>query len=208
MSSPPKLGFIEFSYRLKDVVGIKYYSLDSLGSELQQFDLGIPVVSQDKIEVRSLRVVDSTQLFVIAEVGQIIGLATKPVLTWPLVYVVGSPSSVCFTRGGDTFLYPNGKWSVGFDALRECGSNNKLNNSGNYAEIEYQLNDGPWIVDTVEFDVLSGKSRPNGRPGKHLEFHVLDKLLVKRVDVFDSSNQKFATMGVRMGSQGHYREQP
>jgi hypothetical protein len=206
MDSPPKSGWVRLGYRLHGNSSVQHFQLNVLGSQLQQFDLGIPVVSQDKLEVQSLEVLDADQTTVIATVGSTIGLVNKPILTWPLVYVVDSPSNVCFTRGGDTFVFPNGKWTVGFDALRVCGTQDHLNNTGNRAEIEYRVNGGAWVVDSLTFDVQSGKSRPNGRPGKYLTFNQLDRLEIKRVEVFDSLGRKFATMGVRMGSQGHYRE--
>lgn len=204
MTSPPKNGYIKILFRSNSSNGEVIYNLDSNGSDLQSFNLNIDSKEQTKIEINTIEVYDSTNNLIASVGGRITG--TKPVFTWPLVYVIDSVSNNCFTRGGDTFLFPNGKWTVGFDALRVCGTDIHLNSVGNYAEIEYSINNGPWIIDNIFFDTQSGKSKPNGRPGKYLKFNPLDTVRIKRVDVFDSHGNKFATMGVRMGSQGHYRE--
>jgi hypothetical protein len=167
--------------------------------------LGFATVDQDKLEIRDVRVLDQGGT-VVAVIGTGAVVRSGKVLSVPLVWVVDTVSDVGFTRGGDTFLYKNGSWNVGFDALRSRATNAHLHNAGNYAEIEISVEGGSWQVLRVTFDVLSGKSEPNGRPGRNLGFHPGARVQVKRVDVFDSQGNKFATMGIRMGAQGHYLE--
>ena len=165
--------------------------------------LGFDTKDQDKIEIASLRVVDASD-----RVVAVLGAGANPrvlrIVTSPLVWVVDTLSDVGFTRGGDTFLSRKGDWTVGFDALRSRATGLRLNNEGNYAEIEVSVNDGAPQVFVVTFDVQSGKSRPNGRPGMNIGTRSTDRVQVHRVDVFDAQGHKFATMGIRMGPQGHY----
>ena len=160
---------------------------------------------QDKLEISNVRVEDANGATV-AVLGSDVAARGRDVMSSPLVWVVDTLSDVGFTRGGDTILTRSGKWTIGFDALRSRSTAARLNNTGNRAEIEFSVNGGPWVVESVTFDVQSGKSRPNGRPGKQLPITLYDRVEVRRVDVFDSAGRMFATMGVRMGDQGHYVE--
>jgi hypothetical protein len=160
---------------------------------------------QDKLEISNPRVEDASGVTV-AVLGSDVAARGRDVVSSPLVWVVDTLSDVGFTRGGDTFLTRGGKWTTGFDALRSRSTGARLNNIGNRAEIEYSVNDGPWMVESVTFDVQSGKSRPNGRPGKQLPITRYDRVEVRRVDVFDAAGHMFATTGVRVGNLGHYVE--
>ena len=165
--------------------------------------LGFDTSDQDKVEITSLRVVDASD-----RVIAVLGTGPDPrmlrILSAPLVWVVDTLSDVGFTRGGDTFLSKNGDWTIGFDALRSRATGLRLNNRGNYAEIEVSVNDGAPQVFSVTFDVQSGKSRPNGRPGRNIGTRPGDRVRIHRVEVFDAAGRRFATMGIRMGPQGHY----
>ncbi|HEY8515435.1 MAG TPA: hypothetical protein VIS07_07975 [Candidatus Binatia bacterium] len=201
----PPDGALIIDYRVNGVPrpGMRY----PLKAAKQNWPLGFETKDQDKLELHDVRVVDH-----LGEVVATLGSRTKPrsshVLSAPLVWVVDTASDVGFTRGGDTLLKKNGEWSVGFDALRSRSTGARLNNDGNYAEIELSVNDGPWQVFRVTFDVRSGKSRPNGRPRMKLGIGPSDRIRIKRVDAFDAAGNKFAMIGVRMGKQGHYAELP
>lgn len=199
----PPDGTLHIDYRLNG--GPFTVASYPLLADRQNWPLGFATQDQDKVEVRDVRVVDH-----LGNVAAVIGSGRTPrsanVIEAPLVWVVDTTSDVGFTRGGDTMLKKNGAWSVGFDALRSRATNGRLNNSGNYAEIEFSVDDGPWQVETVTFDVQSGKSKPNGRPGKNLGTNPASRVRIRRVDVFDADGRKFATLGVRMGRQGHYAE--
>ena len=160
---------------------------------------------QDKLEISNVHVIDASGATV-AVLGSDLAAHGRDVVSSPLVWVVDTTSDVGFTRGGDTIFTRTGKWTVGFDALRSRATGLRLDNTANYAEIEFSVNGGPWVVETITFDVQSGKSRPNGRPGRQFAITPADRVEVRRVDVFDSGGRKFATMGVRMGDQGHYVE--
>ena len=199
----PQNGKLTMDFRINGVptVGVVY----PIDSDKEVWRLAFGVRDQDKLEISNVRVLDGNgQTY--AVLGSDVGARGRDVFSSPLVWVVDTLSDVGFTRGGDTILSRSGKWTIGFDALRSRASNSRLNNTANRAEIEYSLNGGPWLVDTVSFDVQSGKSRPNGRPGKQLAILPTDHVEVRRVDVFDSGGRRFATMGVRMGNQGHYLE--
>lgn len=182
----------------------KSYAIDG---DAVTWPLGFATKDQDKIELHDARVVDASGN-VIAGLGAAKTPQSGYVMAAPLVWVVDTWSDVGFTRGGDTVLKKNGAWNVGFDALRSRTTGTRLNNSGNYAEIEVSINDGPWQVFSVTFDVLSGKSRPAGRPGRNIGTTPNDRVRIRRVDVFDASGNKFAMLGIRMGKQGHYAESP
>ncbi|MFN8603078.1 MAG: hypothetical protein U0842_21630 [Candidatus Binatia bacterium] len=199
----PQNGKLSMDFRINGVptIGVVY----PIDSDKEVWRLAFGVRDQDKLEISNVRVLDGNgQTY--AVLGSDIGARGRDVFSSPLVWVVDTLSDVGFTRGGDTILSRSGKWTIGFDALRSRATNSRLNNAANRAEIEYSVNGGPWLVDTVSFDVQSGKSRPNGRPGKQLAILSTDHVEVRRVDVLDSGGRKFATMGVRMGNQGHYLE--
>ncbi|MBY0274853.1 hypothetical protein K2Z84_05905, partial [Candidatus Binatia bacterium] len=199
----PPDGALVIDYRLNagPLVSRSY----PLTADQQLSPLGFATADQDKIELHDVRVVDHLGATVAA-----LGSAKNPrsahVLAAPLVWVVDTQSDVGFTRGGDTLLKKNGSWTVGFDALRSRASGGRLNNKGNYAELEISINDGPWQVFRVAFDVQSGKSKPGGRPGMNIGISPNDRVRIRRVDVFDAAGRKFAMLGVRMGKQGHYAE--
>lgn len=188
-------------YRLNGVPksGVSY----ALQGARSAWPLGFDTKDQDKVEVANLRVVDASD-----QVIAVLGAGEHPrmlrILSAPLVWVVDTQSDVGFTRGGDTFLSKHGDWTVGFDALRSRATGLRLNNRGNYAQIEVSVNDGAPQVFTVTFDVQSGKSRPNGRPGRDIGTRPGDRVRIRRVEVFDAQGRVFATMGIRMGPQGHY----
>lgn len=199
----PQNGKLTMDFRINGVptVGVVY----PIDSDKEVWRLAFGVRDQDKLEISNVRVLDGNgQTY--AVLGSDVGARGRDVFSSPLVWVVDTLSDVGFTRGGDTILSRSGKWTIGFDALRSRATNSRLNNTANRAEIEYSVNGGPWLVDTVSFDVQSGKSRPNGRPGKQLAILPTDHVEVRRVDVLDSGGRRFATMGVRMGNQGHYLE--
>jgi hypothetical protein len=201
----PPDGALVVDYRVNGVLlpGKTY----PLVADKQTWSLGFVTQDQDKVEIQDVRVLDH-----LGNVVAVIGAANKPrgahVIEAPLVWVVDTASDVGFTRGGDTLLKKNGAWTVGFDALRSRATGDRLNNTGNHAEIELSVNEGPWQVFSVTFDVQSGKSRPGGRPGRNVGTTPNDRVRIRRVDVFDSGGRKFATLGIRMGKQGHYAELP
>lgn len=199
----PVTGQLVIQYRVNGVAKPPVsYPIDGLSGN---WPIGFTTADQDKLEIHDVRLVNQDgDVVAVPGTG---GKARGPkVFAVPLVWVVDTLSDVGFTRGGDTFLSKNGDWTVGFDALRSRATNEHLHNAGNYAEIEMSVNDGPWQVFSVAFDVLSGKSRPNGRPGRNVGFLPGARVRVKRVDVFDAQGNMFATMGIRMGAQGHYLE--
>lgn len=199
----PHDGALVIEYRLN--AGALLTRSYPLAADRQVWPLGFDTADQDKIELHDVRVVDHLGATVAA-----LGSAKNPrsanVLAAPLVWVVDTQSDVGFTRGGDTLLKKNGSWTVGFDALRSRATGDRLNNTGNLAEIEMSINDGPWQVFQVNFDVQSGKSKPGGRPGLRIGFGPNDRVRIRRVDVFDAGGRKFAMLGIRMGKQGHYAE--
>lgn len=188
-------------YRLNGVAkpGFSY----ALQGSRSAWPLGFETKDQDKVEIANVRVLDASDRTI-----AILGAGADPsmlrILTSPLVWVVDTLSDVGFTRGGDTFLSKDGDWTVGFDALRSRATGLRLDNQGNYAQIELSVNDGAPQVFTVTFDVRSGKSRPNGRPGMNVGTGPDDRVRIHRVEVFDGQGHLFATMGIRMGPQGHY----
>jgi len=203
LPQPPPGGALVIDYRVNGVpLPGKTYPI---ASDRQRWPLGFETHDQDKVEIQDVRVVDHGGN-VVAALGAAGNPRSTHVVAAPLVWVVDTQSDVGFTRGGDTLLKKNGAWSVGFDALRSRSTGDRLNNAGNHAEIELSVNGGPWQVHRVEFDVQSGKSRPHGRPGRSVGTSPSDRVRVRRVDVFDAQGNKFATMGVRMGKQGHYAE--
>ena len=199
----PPSGSLVIDYRVNGLPrpGMSY----PLSSDRQTWPLGFTTSDQDKVEINDVRVLDHSGN-VVGVIGSENQARGRDVFSAPLVWVVDTMSDVGFTRGGDTVLSRKGAWSVGFDALRSRSTGDRLNNAGNYAEIEASINNGPWQVFSVAFDVASGKSRPRGRPGIPLPMSIGDRVKVRRVDCFDSGGRKFATLGIRMGKQGHYLE--
>ncbi len=205
LPAAPPGGTFAFDYRLN--AGPKTTAAYLLEGDRSVWPLGFATNNQDKIEITDLRVLDAgAEVIAVEGTGAVPGRLTRYVVSVPLVWVVDTASDVAFTRGGDTLLDRNGKWSVGFDALRSRTTGGRLYNTANRAEIEISVNGGPWQVFTVSFDVFSGKSTPAGRPGRVLPIQPGDRVEVRRVDVFDAQGDKFATTGIRMGPQGHYAE--
>jgi hypothetical protein len=210
MTNAPRNGQLVMTFRLNAVpIGQHTYQLNGSGSRLQSWPLGVGV-EPDVLEVSDIRLLDQGghTVAVISSLVPPAGtkLSGQYFMTSALAFVLDTASDVGYTRGGDTTITRDGRFTVGFDALRSRATNEHLNNIGNYAEIEYVVNGGAPIVRRVFFDVRSGKSTPNGRPGTHLHFTPGDVVEVRRVDVFDALDNKFATMGVRIGAQGHYAD--
>jgi hypothetical protein len=182
------------------------YSFPTVNARTYEWPFARELRNQDHIEIKAVDLYDARGA-PIAELGSTVpGPHRIPgvfIMSAPLVYMLDSTSTVGYTRGGDTTLSPDGRWTVGFDALRDRVSNTHLNNEGNYAEIEYVLN-GVHNVARLTFDVRSGKAEPAGRPHLNLPLKPGDLIAVRRVDVFDKCGIKFATMGVRIGESGHY----
>lgn len=183
------------------------YAIDTKTGQ-QRFALGFDTANQDKLEILGVAILDEngTPWAALGAVGpqRNKSLKGKYLLCTAIIYVADTASNVAFTRGGDTTLLPNGFWTVGFDALRDKTTGAHLDNDGNYAEIEFSRNGGPWEMHSVSFDVRSGKSQPSGRPNLHFGFAPGDRIVVKRVEVFDSAGNMFAKIGVRLGQQGNY----
>jgi len=165
MPALPPGAKLVIDYRLNGtpVPGVQY----PISSSNQTWPLGFATLDQDKLELNDIRIVDQNGA-TIGVLGTDQVTRGRDVFAAPLVWVVDTMSDVGFTRGGDTVLSRKGEWSVGFDALRSRSTNERLNNIGNRAEIEMSVNDGPFQVHSVTFDVVSGKSRPRGRPGLYV----------------------------------------
>jgi hypothetical protein len=198
--SPTDIGAVEvWTFPLPAVTNARLY----------QWPFARDLKNQDHVEITAVELQDK-QGATIAELGSTVpptgGMPGRYIMSAPLVYLLDSTSPVGYTRGGDTTLLPDGRWTVGFDALRDRMTNAHLNNTGNYAEISYLLNGVPKVA-RITFDVRSGKAEPAGRPVLRLGLKPGDHIAVRSVDVFDSSNRKFATIGVRIGLSGDYPEE-
>jgi hypothetical protein len=166
--------------------------------------LDAELIKGDRVEVQSITLLD--------DVGAAFGTLgappgnRRPILMSSVVYVADSPSPVRFSRGGDTNLLPNTSWTkfnAGFDVLLDPHGE-RINNSGNHAEIELSVNGASPQVIVLPFDVKQGKSQPGGRPATRLPFTKEDAIEVRRLDLFDPDGHRFATLGMKIVSPNEH----
>jgi len=121
-----------------------------------------------------------------------------PILSSSLIYVTGSTSPIRFSRGGDTRLKlrDDGNFNSGFDTLLDT-TGREITHPGVSVELQIVRN-GASELRSYSYDILHGRSVPNGRPVVQLGFQVSDTVEVQRLDVFDNAHTRFATLGLRI----------
>jgi hypothetical protein len=118
-----------------------------------------------------------------------------------LVYVTDSVSEVHFSRGGDSRLKlrDNGNFNTGFDTLLDP-LGEKINTPQVKVELVMRINGGAPTLFTYNYDIINGRSVPDGRPHIELGLQITDTVEVQRLDVFDNLGNRFATMGFKVVS--------
>jgi len=122
-----------------------------------------------------------------------------PIYKSALVYVIDSLSPIHFSRGGDSRLKlrDNGNLNTGFDGLRD-DQGDRITSPQVKVEIVIVRNGGAPELHFYQYDIVRGRSVPNGRPHVDLGLDVNETVEVRRLDVLDNAGNRFATMGLKI----------
>lgn len=151
----------------------------------------------DLVEVIDVDVVDSSDRQ-FGAIGVPSGTNT-PIFKTSLVYVIDSASPIHFSRGGDSRLKlrDDGHLNSGFDTLLdELGA--RITSPGVHVEIVVRVNGGAPELRTYQYDIVHGRSVPDGRPYTQLGFTPTDTVEVQRLDIYDNASNRFATLGLKI----------
>lgn len=121
-----------------------------------------------------------------------------PILASSLIYVVDSTSPIRFSRGGDTRLKlrDHGNFNSGFDTLLDASGAAITHRS---VSVRLGLvRNGVQEPFSYSYDIVHGRSVPNGRPVVEIGLNMAETVEVERLDVYDSTNVRFATLGIRI----------
>ena len=123
-----------------------------------------------------------------------------PILSSALVYVIDSTSPIRFSRGGDTRLKlrDDGNFNSGFDTLLDP-TGKEITSPGVTVELQVVRNGTPQLY-SYSYDIVHGRSVPDGRPVVQLGFLITDTIEVQRLDVFDDTHERFATLGLKINA--------
>ena len=155
-----------------------------------------PLFQGDVVEVVAADLVDQGGVR-FGTIGVPAGTRT-PILTSSLVYVVDSPSVIHFSRGGDTRLKlrDDGNFNSGFDTLLDAAGA-EITHPGVRVELGLVRNGVPSTF-SYTYDVVHGRSVPDGRPVANVGLSIAENVEVTRLDVYDGASVRFATLGLRI----------
>ena len=124
--------------------------------------------------------------------------ARSPIISSSLIYAVESTSVVRFSKGGDTRLKlrDNGNFNSGFDTLLDP-SGQRIMHPGVRVELDLVRNGVPFPF-AYTYDIVRGRSVPDGRPVAEIGLAMTETVEVKRLDVFDNTHKRFATLGMKI----------
>lgn len=153
--------------------------------------LGVPRLGL--MEIVSVELLDPG-----AEVFASLGFAATGRLGSALAQVVGTPSPIQLSehRDADVVLTPRhgGEILARMDSLRDRVTGERVEAAGNHLELELVVDGGAPIVRSVPFDIARGlflAPATLGLPaGAAIE--------VRRLDFYDASDVRFATLGIRV----------
>jgi hypothetical protein len=154
------------------------------------------LVKGDRIEVTSVDMFDQDGIR-FGTFGVPPG-ARSPIISSSLIYAVESISVVRFSRGGDTRLKlrDNGNFNSGFDTLLDPAGQ-RITHSGVTVELDLVRNGTPFPF-SYSYDIVRGRSVPDGRPVAEIGLAMSETVEVKRLDVFDNVHRRFATLGMKI----------
>lgn len=169
---------------------------DGKGSVRSTITPGQPLFKGDLVEIVDVDLLDQDGVR-FATVGVPPGTRT-PIVSSSLIYVIDSTSPIHFSRGGDTRLKlrDDGNFNSGFDTLLDA-SGQEITIPGVTVELQLVRNGVPEL-DSYSYDIVHGRSVPDGRPVVHLGLLVTDNVEVQRLDVFDDAHDRFATLGIKI----------
>ena len=124
--------------------------------------------------------------------------ARSPIISSSLIYAVESTSVVRFSKGGDTRLKlrDNGNFNSGFDTLLDP-SGQRITHPGVTVELGLIRNGVPSTF-SYAYDIARGRSVPDGRPVAEIGLAMTETVEITRLDVFDNTHQRFATLGMKI----------
>lgn len=150
---------------------------------------GLNLVAPDLVEVQGLIVKDSNGIPFGTMGLKVPGLHFSSAI----IQVHGTPSPLTLapTRDADTTITANsGVFSLRLDQITP------RNTTNNHVEVEYSVNGGAPVAFQKNFDIVNGI----GLVAAPLGLVSGDLVEVFRIDVYDSNNDRFATLGVRIMS--------
>jgi hypothetical protein len=155
-----------------------------------------PLFKGDVVEVVGVDLVDQGGIR-FGTIGVPAGTRT-PIVTSSLVYVVDSTSAIHFSRGGDTRLKlrDDGNFNSGFDTLLDANGA-EITHPGVRVELGLVRNGVPSTF-SYTYDIVRGRSVPNGRPVAYVGLSIDENVEVTRLDVYDGASVRFATLGLRI----------
>lgn len=150
----------------------------------------------DLVEVRGVDLFDQDGIR-FGTIGVAPGTRT-PILSSSLIYVIDSTSPIRFSRGGDTRLKlrDDGNFNTGFDTLLDAAGD-EITHPGVTVELDL-VRDGAPAPFSYSYDIVHGRSVPDGRPVVQIGLQMTENVEVERLDVFDNGHVRFATLGMRV----------
>lgn len=123
-----------------------------------------------------------------------------PIVSSSLIYVVDSTSQVRFSRGGDARLKLRdaGNFNSGFDTLLDPDGK-EISHPGVTVRLDL-LRNGAAAPFSYSYDIVRGRSVPNGRPVVEIGLAMTETVEVRALDVYDNMNVRFATLGIRIAA--------
>ena len=122
----------------------------------------------------------------------------SPILASSLIYAAESSSAVRFSKGGDTRLKlrDSGNFNSGFDTLLDPAGQ-RITHPGVTVELGLVRNGVPSTF-SYSYDIVRGRSVPDGRPVAEIGLGMGETVEVTRLDVFDNAHVRFATLGMKV----------
>lgn len=159
---------------------------------------GLPLYKGDLVELVDLDVLDKNGVR-FGAIGVPPG-TRDPILTSSLIYVTDSTSPIRFSRGGDTRLKlrDHGNFNSGFDTLIDAAGK-EITHPGVNVRLALVRN-GVATPFAYSYDIVRGRSVPDGRPVAEIGLAMTETVEVERLDVHDSAGVRFATLGIRIAA--------
>lgn len=154
------------------------------------------LVKGDRIEITSVGLYDQDGIR-FGTMGVPPG-TRSPIVSSSLIYAVESTSPVRFSKGGDTRikLRDSGNFNSGFDTLLDPAGQ-RISHPGVTVELGLVRNGVPSTF-AYSYDIVRGRSVPNGRPVAEVGLAMTETVEITRLDVFDNTHQRFATLGMKV----------
>jgi len=159
---------------------------------------GRPLYKGDLVEVVGLDLLDASGIR-FGAIGVPAG-TRDPIVSSSLIYVIDSTSPIRFSRGGDTRLKlrDSGNFNSGFDTLLDAAGK-EITHPGVTVRLDL-LRNGVAAPFSYSYDIVRGRSVPNGRPVVEIGLAMTENVEVERLDVHDNANVRFATLGLRIAA--------